>query len=174
MSRIYTRSGDAGQSGLFNGQRLPKTASIFAAIGDVDELNSLLGVIRSHTLPEIAESQLKKIQNRLFDLGSNLAGYQENAIDTDDADTLESWIDEMQSDLEPLKQFILPAGGPVSSFTHLARSVCRRAERHVIEAAVEHLFPSACAVYLNRLSDYLFVLARYISRGKEQFWEVHA
>jgi len=173
MTRIYTRSGDAGQSGLFNGQRLPKTAAIFAAIGDVDELNSLLGVIRSFEPTQSIELQLKKIQNRLFDLGANLAVYQDNAIVAEDAAQLEQWIDDMQAELEPLKQFILPAGGQISSFTHLARSVCRRAERHVLDAAVEHLFPSECSVYLNRLSDYLFVLARYVSRGQEQFWEVN-
>lgn len=174
MARIYTRTGDSGESGLFDGQRVTKTACIFQAIGDVDEVNSWLGVIRSYELSEAIAKQLKRIQNRLFDLGANLAGYEKHAINSGDVNTLEEWIDNMQKELEPLKQFILPAGGRLSGFIHVARSVCRRAERSTLLAADKNDFPTYCCIYLNRLSDYFFVLARYMSQGNEQFWEMGA
>lgn len=175
MTRIYTRSGDQGESGLANGQRIAKSTLIFEAIGDVDELNAQLGTIRtSHTDvnndPNI-DLQLSQIQHKLFDLGAQLAQYKDNNIGPDDINHLESWIDHWQLQLQPLKQFILPAGTLAGCTAHQARAICRRAERHAWQAAAEYEVEAEVMQYLNRLSDYLFVLARVLNGGNEVFWQ---
>ncbi|TDR19313.1 cob(I)yrinic acid a,c-diamide adenosyltransferase [Marinicella litoralis] len=171
MTRIYTRSGDQGESGLANGQRISKTDLLFEAIGDVDELNAQLGMIRALNSSEAVDKQLSKIQHKLFDLGAQVAQYKGNNVDAADIVNLEQWIDHWQQQLAPLKQFILPAGSQSGCAAHLARSTCRRAERKAWQAANNHEIESEVTQYLNRLSDYLFVLARVLNGGDEVFWQ---
>ena len=171
MTRIYTRSGDQGQTGLANGERLTKTDLLFEVMGDVDELNAQLGMIRALNTDKKIDQQLSKIQHKLFDLGAQVAQYKGNNVDADDIKNLENWIDEWQQQLAPLKQFILPAGSQSGSAAHLARSNCRRAERKAWQAAKDHEIEAEVTQYLNRLSDYLFVLARVLNGGDEVFWQ---
>jgi cob(I)alamin adenosyltransferase len=160
LTRIYTRGGDAGQTSLGDGSRVPKTDARVVAMGDVDELNSVLGW---------ADVGVDRIQNELFDLGADLAvpAGEGLRIEQSYIDRLEAEIDEANAALEPLKSFVLPGGTERASRLFLARAVCRRAERSVL--AVEGANPLA-AVYLNRLSDLLFVLARAANGGGEVLW----
>ena len=175
MTRIYTRSGDAGESGLADGQRLNKANQLFEVIGDVDELNAQIGLIRAFTEAQtnnpIIDSQLSQIQHKLFDVGAQVAQHKENNIEATDIHVLEQWIDAWQEQLEPLKQFILPAGTQAGSTAHIARSICRRAERQGWQAADKHEIEAEVMQYLNRLSDYLFVMARILNGGDEVFWQ---
>ncbi len=171
MTRIYTRSGDQGKSGLANGDRLGKTDILFEAIGDVDELNAQIGMIRALSTDDAIDAQLSKTQHKLFDLGAQVAQYKGNNVTADDVESLERWIDGWQEQLAPLKQFILPAGTAAGSAAHLARSICRRAERKTWLAADRHELETEVMQYLNRLSDYLFVLARVLNGGNEVFWQ---
>jgi len=171
MTRIYTRSGDQGESGLANGQRLSKTDLLFDVIGDVDELNAQMGMIRALNSDDGIDQQLSKIQHKLFDLGAQVAQYKGNNVDANDIKILEQWIDHWQAQLTPLKQFILPAGSQSGCAAHLARSTCRRAERKAWQAASVHAIETEVTQYLNRLSDYLFVLARVLNGGDEVFWQ---
>lgn len=175
MTRIYTRSGDAGKSGLANDQRLNKSNQLFEVIGDVDELNAQVGMIRALTAAQtnnpIIDDQLSQIQHKLFDVGAQVAQHKGNDIQTDAIKNLEEWIDVWQEQLEPLKQFILPAGTQAGSAAHLARSICRRAERQAWQAADSHDIEPEVMQYLNRLSDYLFVMARVLNGGDEVFWQ---
>lgn len=175
MTRIYTRSGDQGETGLANGERLEKSSVLFEAIGDIDELNAQLGMLRSQ-YPEQSndpniDEQLSVIQHKLFDVGAQVAQYKDNNIKQEHIDALEQWIDHWQDQVQPLKQFILPAGTQAGSIAHLARSICRRAERHCWQAADQHTVEPEALQYLNRLSDYLFVLARILNGGDEVFWQ---
>lgn len=171
MTRIYTRSGDAGESGLANGERINKTDLLFEAIGDVDELNAQIGMIRALSQDKSIDNELSKVQHKLFDVGAQIAQYKGNNIQSKDIETLEQWIDAWQEQLEPLKQFILPAGTQAGSAAHLARNICRRAERVSWKTAEIHEVESEVMKYLNRLSDYLFVLARVLNGGNEVFWQ---
>jgi cob(I)alamin adenosyltransferase len=166
LTRIYTRGGDAGQTSLGDGSRVPKTDRRVAAMGDVDELNSLLGWAASGAWSE----RLERIQNELFDLGADLAVPLDAdggrlRIEQDAIDRLETDIDEVNAALEPLKSFVLPGGSEQAARLFVVRAVCRRAERAVL--AVTDANPLA-AVYLNRLSDLLFVLARAANTGREE------
>ena len=174
LNKIYTRTGDTGQTGLVDGSRLPKHAPRMAAIGDVDELNSAIGVALTHSLPEAQRAMLGRIQNELFDLGADLAtpakidegedfAPTEMAlrITADQVARLEREIDLMNETLEPLRSFILPGGDAGSAAVHLARSICRRAERSAVEAATDVSLNPAALAYINRLSDHLFVMARF-------------
>lgn len=175
LSKIYTRTGDKGTTGLGDGSRVDKDSARIEAIGCVDELNSLIGVLITHELPEQTQQQLTQIQHRLFDLGGELAvpGYQ--VLKTEAIDLLEQWLDEINEQLPPLQEFILPGGNPAAANCHLARTVCRRAERRLTqltrsdEGINEHALR-----YLNRLSDLLFVMARFLARqngGSEILWD---
>jgi cob(I)alamin adenosyltransferase len=165
--KIYTKTGDAGQTGLFGGARVSKADPRVAAYGDVDELNSAIGVARAHGLEPRKDGWLARIQSELFDLGAELATVQKKQsalssllLDEEDVVKLEAAIDELESELEPLKAFILPGGTLAASALHVARTVCRRAERALVAlAANEPLRPEALR-YVNRLSDLLFVMAR--------------
>ena len=170
MTRIYTRSGDAGESGLANGDRINKTDLLFEAMGDVDELNAQIGMIRALSDHDEIDTQLSTVQHKLFDVGAQIAQYKDNNIELQHIKTLEQWIDGWQDQLEPLKQFILPAGTQAGSAAHLARSICRRAERKTWQAAAKHVIEPEVMQYLNRLSDYMFVLARILNGGNEVFW----
>jgi cob(I)alamin adenosyltransferase len=166
--KIYTRTGDEGETGLFGGPRVPKFHPRIEAYGAVDELNSFLGAARLSVgaLDAAMDVLLAQIQNDLFDLGAELAtpepGKTQHSITQTQITALERAIDQYDETLPALKQFILPGGSPAGAQLHLARTVCRRAERQVVYLATlvnEHVSPEA-VIYLNRLSDLLFVLAR--------------
>lgn len=165
--KIYTKTGDEGQTGLFSGRRVSKADLRVEAYGTVDELNAVLGLLRDH----LAESSpqrafLLRQQHLLFDLGALLADDREDSplsFSAGAADELEQAIDQLQKELPPLRHFVLPGGHPQVSFAHLARTVCRRAERRVVALAAATDLPKEVVVYLNRLSDFFFVLSRYLS-----------
>ena len=172
--KIYTKTGDGGESSLYNGERLPKDDLYFDALGDVDELNSSLGVIREFlSEDDTLSNQLSLIQSLLLDCGSAIATPSSSGeakvercrFDPQGAAVtqLEAMIDEMDAQLPPLTNFILPSGGKAASFLHLSRSIARRSERKVIQLARSHgeeKLLGSTHVFLNRLSDYLFVAAR--------------
>ena len=169
LTRIYTRGGDAGETSLGDGARVPKHALRVSAYGTVDEANATIGIARLHTDPATDE-MLGRIQNDLFDLGADLctpAGGRRSSgalrIVKSQTERLEGEIDRMNASLAPLDSFILPGGSPAAAHLHLARTVVRRAERLVSElAGTEEVNPEALK-YLNRLSDHLFVLSRWVN-----------
>jgi len=177
--KIYTKTGDTGQTSLFGGDRLSKDDARIEAYGTVDELNAFVGLLRDHLSDEGVRALLLIIQNRLFTLGAHLAtapGRQSAAPDLKDEDIqlLEQAMDRMDEVLAPLRNFILPGGHPAISFAHLARTVCRRAERRVVSLVQEDEAVEIIIRYLNRLSDYFFVLARYIAhlyQVEEVIWK---
>jgi cob(I)alamin adenosyltransferase len=166
--KIYTKTGDSGTTSLFGGKRLGKDDMRIESYGTIDELNSFIGLVLSHLADEDQRSILLTVQNRLFDMGSVLACDPEKPLlnsDIQESDIvlLENAMDNMESSLEPLKNFILPGGSVAISFTHICRTVCRRAERRVISLSRESEVDPMIIKYLNRLSDYFFVLSRYIA-----------
>ncbi|WP_128332064.1 cob(I)yrinic acid a,c-diamide adenosyltransferase [Apibacter sp. HY039] len=183
--KIYTKTGDKGITSLYGGTRVPKNDIRIQAYGDVDELNSYLGFIRSYTKQKELDDQLQVIQNSLFDLGAELATPSKKMIlangkprlacliSEKQISFLEEWIDAMESELPALTQFILPTGCQATSVSHIARTICRRSERSVISLNEQEELRPLCYIYLNRLSDYLFVLARYfghLAGHKETPW----
>lgn len=169
--KIYTRTGDDGETGLFGGPRASKDAPRIEAYGTVDELNSVLGVVRAQLPPGEINDLVAGIQNELFALGAQLAtpdpaAHKTALLGARQIAALEGAIDRYEDELEPLKQFVLPGGVPAAAHLHLARAVCRRAERRVVTLVRESSEPVAreTIVYLNRLSDLLFVLARTVNR----------
>ncbi len=167
--RIYTKTGDQGETSLFGGRRLLKSELRIEAYGTVDELNSHLGLVRDYAQEAGVKVLLKSIQDLLFTLGANLASDPEKAlpvpdIQEEDITILEQEIDRMNEGLPELKNFILPGGHPAVSFCHIARCVCRRAERLTVHLAQQEQVPPILIKYLNRLSDYLFVLARHLAK----------
>lgn len=175
--KIYTRTGDRGETGLFGGGRVPKDHVRVEAYGEVDELNSLLGVVvvaLENAVEEEIAGRLRQIQADLFTLGAHLAtpradeGGRANAhvpeLPAERIAEMERWIDAAEEELEPLRNFILPGGSQAAALLHLARTVCRRAERRVVELAHEAQVEEEVIVYLNRLSDLLFTLARLANR----------
>jgi len=171
LNKIYTRTGDTGQTGLVDGSRLSKSAPRMAAIGDVDEANSAIGLALTRIEGEDARAMLGRIQNELFDLGADIATPGEEFAPSDMAlrivpeqiVRLESEIDAMNASLAPLTSFILPGGEPGAAALHLARATVRRAERALVQAAVEAAINPLALAYLNRLSDHLFVLCRHLN-----------
>ena len=169
LNRIYTRTGDAGETALGDGSRVPKTSARVGAYGTVDETNATLGLARLHAKGE-AEAALSRIQNDLFDLGADLCRPQtegeENAeypplrVSASQVERLEAEIDAMNKALEPLRSFILPGGSALAAHLHLSRTVARRAERLAVELAAAEPVNAQAVKYLNRLSDWLFVAAR--------------
>lgn len=174
LSKIYTRTGDDGTTGLGDGQRVAKDDSRVEAYGTVDELNSTLGVLLAAAeLPEPIRRSLTTIQHELFDLGGELCIPGHRIITAEHVARLERVLDELNEDLPPLKEFILPSGGPATAACHLARAVSRRAERRVWTLARRETVNPEAAKYLNRLSDLLFVMARVLvrhERGAEVLW----
>ncbi len=173
MTRLYTRTGDAGETGLFGGARVSKDSIRVESYGTVDELNAILGVARRHSDDEEVAGIIHCIQMDLFTVGADLAapsgvetkgGVTTPRMPTEWIDGLEKTIDRLQKQVEPLKTFILPGGTLCSAYLHLARAVCRRAERRVV-TLLDHEEANPCIpVYLNRLSDLLFVLARFANQ----------
>ena len=176
LSRIYTKSGDKGETGLGDGSRVPKDHPRVAAYGGVDELNAVLGLLTAHH-PDAPEADLLRgIQNDLFDVGADLCVPQSAdeppgarlRVRPEQATRLEAVIDRLNANLSPLTSFVLPGGRPAAAWCHLARTVCRRAERDVVTLARQEPINPEVVVYLNRLSDLLFVLARvYNNEGKD-------
>jgi cob(I)alamin adenosyltransferase len=168
LTRIYTRAGDGGETHLGDASRVAKTDPRVEAMGDVDELNSVVGWALAAGRSDV----LERVQNELFDVGADLSvPFVEDdgklRVTQDAIDRLEADCDEVNAELEPLKSFVLPGGDEAAARLFLARAVCRRAERHVL--AVERVNPLAAA-YLNRLSDLLFILARAANGGRETLW----
>ena len=162
LSKIYTRTGDAGSTGLGDGTRTEKNSARITAIGEVDELNSLLGLLLCEALPDDVRTLLIAVQHRLFDFGGELSIPGAQLLAAAAATQLEAAIDHYNAALPPLKEFILPGGSRAASLAHLARSVCRRAERALVNLAATEPLSEAGRKYINRLSDLLFVLARYL------------
>lgn len=167
ITRVYTRKGDKGDTGLVDGSRISKASLRVEAYGDVDELNSLLGLVRAKLADKELDGVLATVQNDLFILGADLASPLSIAcprIGKEFIDALEKWCDQYLKRLEPLKEFILPGGSEAGALMHLARTVARRAERRVVKLAGEVEINALDIAYLNRLSDLLFVLAREVNR----------
>ena len=181
LNRIYTRTGDKGDTGLADGSRMRKDHARCQAIGDVDEANSAIGVALLHIQDGAARKMLGAIQNELFDLGADLATPGADFAPTDmtlrivqpQIDRLEAEVDWMNEALDPLRSFILPGGDAGAAYLHLARTAVRRAERTDVAAAQECALNPLALIYLNRLSDHLFVLARMLakSEGGDVLWQ---
>jgi cob(I)alamin adenosyltransferase len=189
MKKIYTKTGDKGETSLFTGQRVPKNDPFIEALGSVDECNSALGTAISF-LPTNSEmspirEQLEIIQHALFDVGAALATPRTRAtnhkldmtrFDQTAIATIETWIDAMEEKLPPLHAFILPGGHPCGSMLHMARSICRRAERRILPLYRNADVSENVLIYLNRLSDYLFSVSRYVNflnKSPETEWQHH-
>jgi cob(I)alamin adenosyltransferase len=180
LTKIYTRTGDRGQTGLVDGSRVAKSDPRMAAIGDVDEANSAIGVALLHVADEGQRAMLGRIQNELFDLGADLATPGEDFAPADmslrivagQVARLEREIDAINERLKPLASFILPGGSPAAAHVHVARAVVRRAERAAVAAGAEVALNPQALAYINRLSDHLFVLARLINAdaGGDVLW----
>jgi len=164
LTKIYTRTGDKGATGLGDGSRVPKTSLRIEAIGAADELNSTLGVLLTEPLGADFSELLTQVQHELFELGSELSIPGHVRMHAAQIKRLEQLLDHYNADLPPLKDFILPGGSRAAALCHLARTVCRRAERRVVGLASEEQLSPYCVQYLNRLSDLLFVLARVLNR----------
>jgi cob(I)alamin adenosyltransferase len=173
LTKIYTRTGDNGETGLVGGERVSKDSPRIWAYGTVDELNSALGVARSFKVDRETDAKLAVIQNDLFDLGAELAGAP-GMVRQEQIDALEKLMDACNAELGPLKEFILPGGAPAAAQLHVARTICRRAERLCVRLAGKEEIGTLVIPYLNRLSDALFVLARWVNhkaRRKDVFWK---
>lgn len=168
LSKIYTRTGDGGTTGLGDGTRVPKDSPRIDALGAVDELNSAIGLLLAEPVPEDVRAQLTAIQHDLFDLGGELSIPGHTRIGAAHVAQLESLLDAHNAGLDPLKEFILPGGIRSAALCHLARSVCRSAERAVVSLASAETLSAYCQQYLNRLSDLLFVLSRVLNRRAGQ------
>lgn len=166
--KIYTKTGDKGETGLFGGARASKASERVTAYGEVDELNATLGVVRAHSRDADLDAHLQEIQCELFNVGAELAKNPDKDVDLgvplvaeSDVQRLEGLIDTLERDLAPLKTFILAGGSPSAAFLHVSRTVCRRAERAVVRLAAQQPVRLELVRYLNRLSDLLFVMARH-------------
>ncbi len=183
--KIYTKTGDKGETSLYGGTRVSKASARVESYGTIDELNSFIGVARAEITDEKVLNQLQKIQFDLFTLGSEAATPTDKMllangksrldlmISETEITELEQWMDAFETELEPLKFFILPNGERASALLHVCRTVCRRAERAMVFLNESDEVRPELIKYFNRLSDYLFVLARYISKitgGKEEYW----
>ena len=174
LTRIYTRGGDQGETTLGDMSRAPKTHPLIAAYGTVDELNSHVGLTLAGGVPERMQEPLVRIQNELFDLGADLCVPFTPAnegclrVSQEQIDGLEALCDAFNETLPELKSFVLPGGSEAASRLHVARTVCRRAERDAIAASAEHPVHPLAIVYLNRLSDLLFILARSANVGRDE------
>jgi cob(I)alamin adenosyltransferase len=173
LSKIYTRTGDAGDTGLGDGERIAKDAARVEAFGTVDELNSTVGLLLASAISSQTRDCLTRIQHELFDLGGELCMPGYTLIPESYVTQLENNLDVFNADLPPLKDFILPGGSEAAARCHLARTVCRRAERRLVTLARDATVNPESIKYLNRLSDLLFVLARVLARadgGNEVIW----
>jgi cob(I)alamin adenosyltransferase len=169
LTRIYTRSGDDGCTGMADGSRVAKDSTVIQAIGEVDELNCCIGLVLTQPLPDEVKQVLVEIQHQLFDLGGELSYPPYSKIDSEKVLWLENHLDRFNEPLPPLKEFILPGGTPAAAACHLARAVCRRAERRLV--SWQRKSPGLnrqLLIYMNRLSDLLFVLCRVLANYEGQ------
>lgn len=174
LSKIYTRTGDAGETGLGDGSRVRKDSPRIAALGEIDELNSTIGVLLAEQLPQEVRAALVDIQHDLFDLGGDLSIPGRTSMTDGQVARLERLLDGFNASLPRLKEFILPGGARVAALAHLARTVCRRAERALVALPRTQGVSDVARVYLNRLSDLLFVLGRVLNRaagGSDVLWQ---
>ena len=174
LSKIYTRTGDAGETGLGDGSRVPKDSQRVHALGEIDELNSAIGLLLAEALPTDVRAVLEGIQHDLFDLGGEVCIPGHTSMGEAQVARMEALLDDYNRDLPPLKEFILPGGTRAASLAHLARAVCRRAERALVALARAEPVGTAARKYLNRLSDLLFVLSRALNRaggGSDVLWQ---
>lgn len=174
LSKIYTRTGDKGTTGLGDGSRVPKDHPRVEAFGTVDELNSAIGTVLAYDIPEDVRECFNKIQHDLFDLGGELCIPGHTIISEQEVTYLENILDALNEDLPKLKEFILPSGGLATSHCHLARTICRRAERRCWTFNDSDSINTFALAYLNRLSDLLFVVGRVLARhenGSEVLWQ---
>lgn len=178
--KVYTKKGDKGTTQLIGGTRVPKNSLRIETYGTIDELNSFIGLIRDQSIDQLYVDQLLEIQDRLFTLGSLLAQDPKKQkmklpeLAEEDITNLEQWIDAMEEQLTPMTSFVLPGGHTTVSYTHVARCVCRRAERAISELSENEEVSTIILAYVNRLSDYLFVLSRKLTLdlgAKEQPWK---
>ena len=173
LSRIYTRTGDEGSTGLGDGSRIAKDSPRIEVLGELDELNCMIGTILAHPVRDDIRHTLSEAQHKLFDMGGELCMPGYSAISAEDVAWLEGELDRYNADLPPLKEFILPGGGHAAAACHLARAVCRRAERRLVALARTEEVAAPIRAYVNRLSDLLFVLGRVLAReegGGEVLW----
>ena len=165
LSKITTRTGDGGETGLGDGARVPKDAARIHALGDLDELNSAIGVVLAEEVPDGVREALSQVQHDLFDLGGEVCIPGRTAIGEPQVKRLEALLETHNAELRPLKEFILPGGTRAAAAVHLARTVCRRAERSLVALGRTEFVSDASRRYLNRLSDLLFVLGRTLNRA---------
>jgi len=165
LSKIYTRTGDAGTTGLGDGKRVAKNSRRIDALGEIDELNAVVGLLLCEELPDDVRGLLTDVQHDLFDLGGEVCIPGMSMISAKHVVKLETELDRLNEPLEPLKDFILPGGSRAAALAHLARTVCRRAERAIVALAQEEAVNDGPRQYLNRLSDLLFVLGRVLNRA---------
>lgn len=174
LTKIYTRTGDDGTTGLANGTRVPKDAARLEALGEIDELNSTVGLVLSEDLPEAVRASLVGVQHDLLDMGGELCVPGHDIIGEAHVARLENELDTFNAALSPLEDFVLPGGSRAAAAAHLARTVCRRAERRLVTLARLESVPPLLLHYLNRLSDLLFVVARALNRhagGNDVLWQ---
>lgn len=173
LTKIFTRTGDKGTTGLADTSRVAKDHPRIEAIGDVDELNSVLGLLLSHELPKDIRHSLTDVQQTLFDIGGELSIPGDKRLTANPVANLEQQIEMYNATLPPLREFILPGGSEAAARCHLARAVCRRAERRIVTLSHQEIVNEQVLAYMNRLSDLLFVLARVLTRlgnGQEIYW----
>ena len=174
LSKIYTRTGDDGTTGLANGERVAKTDPRVEAFGSVDEVNSAIGLVLAESaLDTRVRTTLTRVQHELFEAGAELSLPDYRALEPQHTQALEAALDELNAELPPLKEFILPGGNRSAAACHMARTICRRAERDVLRAAEHTAVNPSLLSFVNRLSDYLFVAARTEARrdgGREVYW----
>ena len=175
LSKIYTRTGDDGSTGLAGGERVAKHDLRIEAFGTVDETSSAIALILAEPdVPEFVRATLLSVQNDLFEVGAELSMPEYPGVDAESVEALEQSLDKLNADLPPLKEFVLPGGDRAAAACHLARTICRRAERRAVELAGRDPIRPDLLRYLNRLSDLLFVIARCLARrngGQETLWQ---
>ena len=174
LSKIYTRTGDDGSTGLGDGSRVPKTSARVEAMGNTDELNCIIGILMTEPLPEALTETMTRVQHTLFDIGGELSIPSSTMVSQNRVTDLESVLDELNEKLLPLREFILPGGSQQAAVCHLARSVCRRLERSLFDVDDGHPVSPISLQYVNRLSDLLFVIARTLNRmsgAADVLWE---
>jgi len=169
--KIYTKKGDKGETSLFGGAKTRKNDVRIHAYGTVDELNSAIGMAHSHKLSDLGAEILRQVQDDLFVVGATLATPDPaksriDEVGQHEIEQLEKWIDQLEEHLDPLKSFILPGGSPAGAALHFARTICRRAERETVALSQQESIPPGAVIYLNRLSDLLFVLARFENKNQ--------
>lgn len=175
LSKIYTRTGDGGETGLGDGSRTAKDSPRIAALGDIDELNSMIGVLLAEVLPDELQHALLGVQHDLFDLGGEVCIPGRSSMTGQQVTRLEQFLDKLNTNLPPLKEFVLPGGTRPAALAHMARTICRRAERSLVTLARTDVVNEFSRIYLNRLSDLLFVTARTLNRleqsGADVLWQ---